>query len=54
MCNYTVQTKYTKGLAVKNKQFYIDFVHWKNTFFPIAVLLPIRIVVKCFHAKIDS
>ena len=54
MCNYKVQTKYTKGLAVKNTQFYIDFVHRKNTFFPIAVLLPIRIVVKCFHPKIDS
>ena len=54
MCNYTVQTKDTKGLAVKNTQFYIDFVYRKNTFFPIAVLLPILIVVKCFHPKIDS
>ena len=26
-CVITVQTKYTKGLAVKNKQFFIDFVH---------------------------
>ena len=23
----TVQTKFTKGLAVKNTQFFIDFVH---------------------------
>ena len=40
----TVQTKYTKGLAVKNTQFFIDFVHWtgNNTFFPIAILLFIR------------
>ena len=26
-CVITVQTKYTKGLVVKNKQFFIDFVH---------------------------
>ena len=31
-CVIIVQTKDTKGLAVKNTQFYIDFVHWKNTF----------------------
>ena len=43
-CVITVQTKYTKGLAVKNTQFFIDFVHWtgNNTFFPIAVFLSIR------------